>query len=68
MIFSILFLHFQNLHKNLDTLEKKMSLRGYFFLKLYMAKAPLHKCLKQKRAYINALNDPCQNIYGQSMC
>ena len=31
------FLDFRNLHKILNTFEKNMSLRGYFFLKLYTA-------------------------------
>ena len=33
-IFSEFFLHFRKLNKTLDTLEKKMSLRGDFFVKL----------------------------------
>ena len=40
------FLHFRKLHKILDTLEKKMSLRFYLFLKYRLEKAVLHKCLK----------------------
>ena len=31
-------LHFQNLHKSCNTLKKKLSLRGYWFLKLQTAK------------------------------
>ena len=32
------FLHFRNLYKILNTLRKKMNLRGDLFLKLYTAK------------------------------
>ena len=35
--FLIVFLHFRNLHKIWITLKKNMSLRSYFFLKLYTA-------------------------------
>ena len=37
--FSEFFLPFQNLRKIFNTLEKKINLRGYLFLKLYTAKS-----------------------------
>ena len=41
------FLHLQNLHKILNTLEKKKSLRGSFFLKLCTAKRRVTKIPKK---------------------
>ena len=43
------FLHFENLNKILDTLEKNMSLRGYLFLKLQTAKSALTSMPKKPR-------------------
>ena len=43
-IFANFFLHFLNLHKILNTWEKKMNLRGYFFSEIIGCK---------ERGYLN---------------
>ena len=49
------FLHFQDWHKISNTLTKKMSLRGYLFLKLHTAKSGVS--LMPKRIRVRKLTD-----------
>ena len=49
ILFHNFLLHFQTLHKILNTLEKKMSLRGYLFLKLQTSKSGVTKMPKKLR-------------------
>ena len=55
------FLHFRNVHIILNTLKKKMSLRGDYFLKLKTPKSWLTK--KPKRPHVRTLMES-QHVKG----